>query len=108
MQLRTCGAENQAICRARQLCIPKRRDSNPSLRHAVHTTQIKFSKETMEAEKSTASNNFALAWFIKVRLLVSTGSMVAQFPLHPCIVDMAEACWCRRGGACRLMSAWRK
>lgn len=28
--------------------------------------QIKFDEETKEAEKSTASNNFALAWFIKV------------------------------------------
>lgn len=38
----------------------------------------------MEAEKSTASNNFALAWFIKVPFLLSTGSMIAHLPLHLC------------------------
>ena len=54
------------------------------MRHAVHATQIKFSKETMEAEKSTASNNFALAWFIKVPFLMSAGGMIAQTPLHLC------------------------
>ena len=63
----------------------------------------------MEAEKSTASNNFALAWFIKAGLVPCIGTTFrTPAPLHPCSMYRAEACGCRRGVACRQTSAWRR
>jgi hypothetical protein len=52
----------------------------PKAERAMCARQIKFSKETMEAEKSTASNNFALAFFIKVEPREQYTTVIAISP----------------------------
>lgn len=59
--------------------------------------EVLFDHETMQAEKSTASNNFALAWFIKARRGLPDGVSLET------ATDFYFSC-CSIKATCRMMS----
>lgn len=53
--------------------------------------QVRFGQETFEAEKRTASNNYALAWFIKARRGLPEGvgvDLTADFYHSCCSIEV--------------------